>query len=155
MAYAREYLPKLGYKSRVEIMTPLIVSLKGPGVKMSASIPESHIKVYEPEDKLREKINRAYCPVGEIKDNPIYQLCKYVIFPIKGKLKIERDKKYGSDIEFKEFSDFEREYINKKIHPTDLKLTLISDLTKIFSKVRDYFEKHKDVLNELGNQFLP
>lgn len=154
MAYSREYLPKLNYKSRVEIMTPLVVGLKGPGGKMSASIPESHIKVYDSVEQIKSKVNKAYCVIGEIKDNPVYQLCKFVIFPVKGKLKVERDKKYGGDTEFKEFDEFEKAYIEKKIHPTDLKLAVSSELIKIFSNVRSYFEKHRDVLEELGNAFL-
>src|SRR3989344_5866245 len=81
MAFAREYLPQLSYKQRVEIMTPLVVSLKGPGVKMSASMPETCIKVYESEETIRDKINKAYCPSGISKDNPVLQLTKYVIFP--------------------------------------------------------------------------
>src|SRR3990167_2028360 len=79
LAYAREYLPLIKYRSRVEIMTPLVVSLKGPGVKMSASIPETCIKVYESEETIRDKINKAYCPSGISKDNPVLQLTKYVI----------------------------------------------------------------------------
>lgn len=154
MAYAREYLPKLGYKPRVEIMTPLIVSLKGPGVKMSASIPESHIKVYDNAEQIKSKVNKAYCVAGEIKDNPVYQLCKFIIFPVRGKLKIERSKKYGGNAEFTDLKEFEEAYITKKIHPTDLKLAVSSELIKIFAKVREYFEKHRDVLEELGPQFL-
>src|SRR3989344_3745680 len=67
LTLAREYLPQIGYKKRVEIMTPLIVSLKGPGVKMSASMPETSINVYESEESVRKKINKAYCPEGETK----------------------------------------------------------------------------------------
>jgi len=155
MAFAREYLPKLNYKSRIEVMTPLVVSLKGPGVKMSASDPSSHIKVYDSVEAIKTKINKAYCVAGEIEDNPIYQLCKFVVFPVKGKLKIERDTKFGGDIELKSFEDFEKAYIDKRIHPTDLKLAVSSELGKIFSKVRGYFEKHRDVLEELGKNFLP
>src|SRR3989338_6738587 len=62
LAYAREYLALIGYKPRVEIMTPLVASLKGPGTKMSASIPESNIRVYDSEQAIKEKISKAYCP---------------------------------------------------------------------------------------------
>ncbi len=55
LAYAREYLPLIGYQQRIEVMTPLIVSLKGPGVKMSASIPESRILVHDSEETIKKK----------------------------------------------------------------------------------------------------
>ena len=155
MAFAREYLPKIGYKTRVEVMTPLVVSLKGPGVKMSASIPSSHIKVYEPEEQIKEKIKEAYCLAGEIKDNPILQLCKFIVFPIKEKLKIERPKKFGGDSIFSNYADLEKSFLNKEVHPLDLKNTLSKELIEIFSKVRNYFEKNKDILKNLGKEFLP
>jgi|SRR3989344_4025602 len=144
--YAREYLPSIGYKSRVEIMTPLIVSLKGPGIKMSASMPESRILIHDSEETIKKNINNAYCPIGIIKDNPILQLAKFIVFPIKSKLKIERDKKFGGDIIFNNNIDLEKKFSEKKIHPLDLKRGLSNELINVFSKARIYFEKNQDLI---------
>lgn len=154
LAFAREYLPKIGYKQRVEVMTPLVVSLKGPGVKMSASIPETSIKVYDSEEAIREKIKKAYCPAGEAKDNPILQLFRYVVFPLRGKIEIKRSEKFGGDIEFEFYEDLERMFKDKELHPLDLKAALTTELLDIFSKVRKYFGEHKDELESLGSTFL-
>ncbi len=153
MAFAREYLPYINYKPRVEIMTPLVSSLKGPGVKMSASIPDSTIKVYEKEESIKEKISKAYCPLGIAKDNPILQIAKYIVFPIKGKLKIERNPKFGGDILYNNYSVLERDFADKNLHPQDLKNTVSQELINIFSKVRKYFEKHQNLLKELGDNY--
>jgi len=155
MAFAREYLPRIDYEPRVEIMMPLITSLKGQGAKMSASIPDSSIKVYESAENIQRKILNAYCPIGTVKDNPLTQICEFIIFPVKGKLKIERDKKYGGDIVFKNYEEFEKEFLSGKIHPADLKPAVSSNLIDIFKKVREYFEKNKEELNRLGEKFLP
>src|SRR3989338_2090195 len=154
MALAREELPKLGYKPRVEVMTPLVASLKGPGTKMSASIPESHIKVYDSEEKIKNKMNKAYCPEGDIKENPVMQLCQFTIFPIKNKLKIERPAKFGGDIEFKSYKELEKTFMDKKLNPADLKQAVSNELIGIFKKAREYFEKNKDILKGLGEEFL-
>ena len=154
LAYAREYLPKLGYKSRVEIMTPLVASLKGPGTKMSASIPESNVKVYDSEETVKRKINAAYCLAGDVSENSILQLYQYVVFTFKERVTIERDKKYGGDVKFKDYKDLEKAYLAKQLHPVDLKKTLIRELTKAFTKARKHFEKHKDVLKALGPNYL-
>ena len=146
LTYAREYLPLIGYKSRVEVMTPLIVSLKGPGVKMSASIPESRILVHDSKENIKRNINNAYCPTGIVQDNPILQLTKFIVFGIKDKFKIERDKKFGDDIVFNNYPDLEKQFIDKKIHPSDLKNALSNELTNIFNKVRIYFEKNQDLI---------
>lgn len=154
LAFAREYLPKIGYKSRVEIMTPLVVGLKGPGVKMSASMPETNIKLYESEESIKEKIKKAYCPEGVVKDNPVLQLCRYVVFPIKNNIQIERDKKFGGDMKFEFYRDLERNFKNKELHPLDLKNALTENLIDIFSNVRKCFEDNKETLKELGDEFF-
>ena len=154
LAFAREYLPKIGYKPRVEIMTPLVASLKGPGTKMSASIPESSIKVYDSEKAIAKKIEGAYCPVGDVSDNPILQLYQYIAFPFHGKVTVARDKKYGGDVTFKEYADLQKAFVQKELHPVDLKKTLTEILVKSFSKVRKHFEKHQDVLKQLGLHYL-
>lgn len=155
MAFARENLPKLGYKARVEVMTPLVASLRGVDTKMSASIPSSHIKVYDSEEQIKDKISKAYCPVGDIAGNAVVQLCQYVILPIQGKLKVERDKKFGGDIVFSNFEDLKKSFVSKKLHPADLKSGVAGSLSKIFSNARNYFEKNEDILKDLGKEFLP
>jgi tyrosyl-tRNA synthetase len=155
MAFAREFLPILGYRKRVEIMTPLVCSLKGPGTKMSASIPESHIKIYESEESIKKKISAAYCPYGETKDNPVIQIAQFIVFPVKKKLKIEREAKYGGNVEYESFEDLKKDYEEKKIHPKDLKDAIAKELIDIFKNARKYFEKNTETLKELGQEFLP
>ena len=155
MVYAREYLPKIEYKPRVEIIMPLITSLKGPGVKMSSSMPETHIKVYDSEESIKEKLRNAYCPAGIVKDNPLLQICGTVLFPVNKKIKIEREAKFGGDIVFASYSELEAHFTANKLHPLDLKNAVSSELIKTFARARQYFEKHEDMLERLGKNFLP
>ncbi len=154
LAFAREYLPKLGYRPRVEIMTPLILSLKGSGAKMSASIRESHIRVYDSEDQIKKKITNAYCPEGQVEDNPIIQLSQYIVFPIMGQMKIERETKFGGDVAFENLQDLQDSYLKKELHPSDLKNALARELTEIFSRAREFFSKNRAMLAELGEEFV-
>lgn len=153
--FAREYLPKIGYKARVEIMTPLMASLRGPGTKMSASIASSHIKVYDSEQQIKSKIKAAYCPEGEVKDNPVLQLCQYVIFPAVDRLKVERPAKFGGDIIFKSYAGLEKAFAAKELHPGDLKPAVARMLIKTFAKARAYFDRNRDFLEQMGPEFLP
>jgi tyrosyl-tRNA synthetase len=154
MAFARDFLPKIGYAPRVEIIMPLITSLKGPGVKMSSSLPETHIKVYDSVESIKQKVSNAYCPVGELKGNPVIQICQMVIFPLQKKLKVERAAKFGGDIVFNSFSELEQEFAKQRLHPLDLKNAVSSELINIFARARIYFEKHRDILENLGKNFL-
>jgi len=155
MAFAREYLPKIGYEPRIELMQPLIVGLKGPGVKMSSSVPDSVVKIYDSESSIKKKMKGAYCPEGVVKDNPVLQICKYLVFPIRGELLIDRPAKFGGVVEFKDYAALEKVFKAKKLHPLDLKNAVTSELISMFTKVRKYFEKHLDVLEELGPKFMP
>ncbi len=155
LAYAREYLLKLNYRKRVEVMTPLVASLQGPGTKMSSSIPESHIKVYDSVESINRKIKNAYCPAGIIEDNPIIQIAKFLIFPSENRLIVERDEKFGGDVEIDSYPHLEKLFLEKTLHPTDLKNAVASYLIRRFENVRVYFEKHIDFLEDLGKEFLP
>ena len=73
---------------------------------------------------------------------------------MKGKVKISRPEKFGGDVEFEFYEDLERQFTNKEIHPLDLKTALSAELIEIFSKVRKYFEEHRDELESLGSTFL-
>ncbi len=152
--FAREYLPQIGYEKRVEVMVPFITSLFGPGSKMSSSKPETHIKVYDSEEVIRRKISKAYSPVGIVKDNFIIDVIKYLILPSEAGFKVERDKKFGGDIDIKSIEELEAEYTAGKIHPEDLKQAVASYLVKRLERVRKYFESRQDLLKELGEEFL-
>src|SRR3989338_7199559 len=153
MALAREELPRLGYMQRIEVMTPLIASLKGADTKMSASLPDTHIKVYDSEAQIREKISRAYCLAGD-RNNAVLQICRFIVFTIKNRLKIERPAKFGGDAIFESYETLEGDFLNKKLHPADLKKAVADELISVFSPVRKYFERHKDTLTELGKEFV-
>jgi len=117
MVYAREYLPKMGYKERVEIMNPMIRGLVGE--KMSSSIEGTKIDLMDDEETVRRRINKADCVEGDI-NNGILALTKYLIFTIYGKLEITRDEKFGGDIIYNSYEKLEKDFSEKKLHPMGL-----------------------------------
>ena len=136
---AREVLPKLNSKAQVCVHTPLIPSLQGPGSKMSSSVPESLISVRDSEEDVRKKINKAYCPAGETKDNPVLAIAQLIVFPRIKSLRIKRDKKFGGDIDIGSYSELEKIFREKKLHPMDLKKAISEQLIGILSPVRKLF----------------
>ena len=153
--FAREYLPELGYRKRVEIMTPLVASLQGPGSKMSSSMPESHIKVYDSEESIRRKIARAYCPEGVVEENSILQMAQFLVFPVQSSMTIERQEKFGGRLVLNSYAELEAVFREKKLHPADLKASIADILIKRLKPAHEYFDKNKDILRELGSEFLP
>jgi len=141
----RECLPLIGARKPILIFTPLGIGLSGKG-KMSASKKKERLELFADPKKIEEKIASAFCPQNEVKDNPILEYVKYLIFPRIEKFVIEREKKYGGDIEFKTFDELCDQYKKGNIHPYDLKKATARYLIEILKPLRDYFEKHNDML---------
>lgn len=120
----------------VAVHTPLITSLKGPGEKMSKSIPGSGISVTDDYDEIKRTIKNAYCPEKLIKENPVLEITKLLIFPRIKRFKISRPEKFGGDVEFDDYEKLEKEYFQGKIHPLDLKNSVTEELEKIISPIR-------------------
>jgi tyrosyl-tRNA synthetase len=120
----------------VAVHTPLITSLKGPGEKMSKSIPGSGISVTDSYEEIKKTIKNAYCPEKIEKDNPILQIARLLIFPRIKKFKISRPERFGGNVEFESYELLEKEYILGKIHPMDLKNAVTEYLEQIISPIR-------------------
>ena len=125
----------------VALHTPLITSLKGPGQKMSKSLPGSGISVTDSYDEIKKTINGAYCPEGDIIENPLLQIMNLIIFPRFKIIEIKRQDKFGGKLSFKNYSALEKIYSEKKLHPMDLKACATEYLEKIIAPIRKNYEK--------------
>ncbi|HLE07180.1 MAG TPA: tyrosine--tRNA ligase [archaeon] len=137
---AREHLPEIGWRKPVCVHTPMIVSLHGAGEKMSKSIPGSGISLDDNDEYIDSAIKNAYCPAKVLQDNSIMQISKLIIFPRDKGLKIERDKKFGGDVEFTNYEEMERIFVDGGLHPMDLKNAVGRELKKIIAPARKYFK---------------
>lgn len=125
----------------IAIHTPLITSLKGPGEKMSKSIPGSGISVIDSYEEIKKTIKNAYCPEKISEENPILEISKLIIFPRIKKFKITRDKKFGGNLELDNYEDLEKIYLEGKLHPLDLKNAVIEYLEEIIAPIRKNWKK--------------
>lgn len=113
-------------------------------MKMSKSKPDSAVFIDDNEDDIRKKINKAFCPEGEITFNPILDWVKHIIFPnIKDGLAIKREEKYGGDVSYDNYQDLEKDFQNKKLYPTDLKIFVADWLVEFLKPIREHFSKGK------------
>jgi tyrosyl-tRNA synthetase len=144
MVYAREYMPKIGYKARVELLNPIIRGLVGE--KMSSSIEASKIDLLDDEETVKKKINKAECVEGD-PNNGVMALLRYLFFVLKGdkkeKFEIQRPSKFGGDKEYKNYEEVERDFIAKKLHPMDLKVGVANEINSLLKKFRENKEVHE------------
>jgi tyrosyl-tRNA synthetase len=132
----REMMKTLNYNF-IAVHTPLITSLKGPGQKMSKSIPGSGISVTDKYEEIKKTINGAYCLEGNISDNPVLQIVKLIIFPRISKIDIKRSEKFGGNVSYSNYEKLEKDFAEKKLHPMDLKAAVTDYLERIIKPIRE------------------
>jgi tyrosyl-tRNA synthetase len=117
----------------------------GSAIKMSKSKPDSMISIHDDPENVKRKISKAFCPEEQIEENPILEICKFVIFPeLKGNsFLIDRPEKFGGNLEFNSYEELEEEY-KKGLHPLDLKNATAKYINKILEPIHAYFKKHPD-----------
>jgi len=151
---AREIGEKIGYWKPVIISHHMLMGLTPPksnekGVeksieqKMSKSNPASSIFMTDTEKSVDEKFRKAYCPEGQVKENPVLEYCKYIIFEKVEDFVIDRSEKFGGDVSFKNYEELEFAFKKKEIHPLDLKKATAKYINDLLEPVRIHFKKNK------------
>lgn len=158
---AREVGPMLGYWKPVVVSHHMLMGLSKPTTsnedaisraierKMSKSNPDSAIFMTDTLADIQRKINKAYCLEGDTKENPILEYCKYLIFESFDRLGIreftvERPEKWGGNLVFKTYSELEKTFGEKQLHPQDLKMSVVKYLDQLLQPVRKHFEENAE-----------
>ena len=142
--FAEEYLPKLGYKKRSHLMNKMVGGLTGG--KMSASDPNSKIDLLDTSKQVEKKLKKAFCEEGNIENNPILAFIKNVLIPInclqtgKETFEITRPEKFGGNTLYESYEALEKAFVDKEIHPGDLKMSAANALNKLLDPIRKEFE---------------
>lgn len=172
---AREVGPEIGYWKPVVLSHGMLQGLGKPvsdsadsteraiSMKMSKSKPDTAIFMTDTADDVARKINNAYCPEGISEENPILDYCKQVIFeaghlkrstPLlqNGMFNIEREERFGGNVSYSTYEELEKDFLEKKLFPLDLKVAVIKALNELLDPVRKHFEEDdfaKNLLEEI------
>jgi tyrosyl-tRNA synthetase len=145
----RDVASKVGrpVKTPVALHFALLPSLQGGSVrddpvaaKMSKSRPDSALLIHDTPEEIHRKMKKAYCPQGELEDNPVTELCRLVIFPNMGELTIRRPEKWGGDMQFTSYQMLAESFESGQLHPADLKTAVADALAELQRPVRERFE---------------
>ena len=151
---ARDIAPKLKWKKPVAVHHHILLGLQGlqeketdeetlMASKMSKSDPKTCIYMHDTKEELKAKISKAFCPEGQVKGNPLLEYFKYIIFKYVDKIEIKRSDEFGGEVVYNNYKEMEKDFVEKKLHPLDLKNSCIDELDKLITPVREYFEKNK------------
>lgn len=148
---AREIGEELGFWKPVVVSHAMLLGLGKPiskekdpiersiEKKMSKSKPETCIFMTDTTEDVERKINKAFCPEGQVEDNPILEYSKYIIFEKFDSIKVERPAKWGGDMEFKSYQELEKAFVSKELHPQDLKKAVAKKIDELLEPVRQHF----------------
>ncbi len=112
--------------------------------KMSKSRPETFISVHEKPEVVEEKIRKAFCPEGDVANNPVLEICRLIILPKVKEFKVEREEKFGGDVTFASFEELRTAFDAKELHPSDLKNATTRYLNNVLEPIREYFDKNPE-----------
>ena len=153
---AREMAEKMKWKKPVAVHHHMLMGLQGMkelegydedravdaeiSSKMSKSKPETSIFMHDTKQMIMDKLSGAYCPPKVIEGNPLIEYCKYILFRKLNSVKIDREPKYGGNIEFFSLQELESSYRAGKHHPADLKRGVGEGLDEVIAPIRSHFE---------------
>lgn len=153
---AREVGPQLGFWKPVVVSHHMLQGLQKVqdhdegdkisrtiALKMSKSNPDSAIFMTDSTEDIKRKIEKAWAPEGEIKENPVLEYCKYILFESFDELRISRPEKFGGNKTYNTYDELEADYASKALHPMDLKNTVIRKLDELLTPVRRHFEENE------------
>ena len=109
-------------------------------MKMSKSKPDTAIFMTDSKEEVFRKFSKAYCPEGQEQENPILEYAKYIVFEKYNKIVIERLAKFGDNLEIKNYEELRDLFVDKKIHPMDLKNTIAKYIDELLEPIRQHFE---------------
>ncbi|MBS3118872.1 tyrosine--tRNA ligase [Candidatus Woesearchaeota archaeon] len=148
----REIGEKLGFYKPVIISHHMLMGLSEPpaesadtveraiAMKMSKSKPDTAIFMTDTEEDIKRKIKKAYCPEKQVKDNPILEYCRYILFERFEKMEIQRPEKYGGNLSITSYSEMEEIFARGDLHPMDLKTAVTYYVNELIKPVREHFE---------------
>jgi len=152
---ARDIFPKLDLTPPVVVSHHMLMGLKETktektGIegaidkKMSKSDPNSAIFMTDTKEEVEKKFKKAYCPEAQAENNPVLEYFKYIVFEKFDNITIDRPEKYGGNLDFSSYEDLEKSFIEKKVHPKDLKDACAKYINKSLESVREHFRKNED-----------
>jgi len=113
-------------------------------MKMSKSVPGSAVFITDTPEEIKQKLNKAFCPIGDISYNPIINWCEQLIFiNEKSKLEVKRPAKFGGNKSYASLEQLKKDFVSKKLHPMDLKNAVAEYLIRLLEPARKHFEKPK------------
>ena len=158
----KDVFPKMKWKVPIAIHHQLLPGLTKPmqektdveATKMSKSDPNAGIFIHNADEEIRCKIKKGFCEEGVIEYNPILEIARQIIFHEFSIMSIERPEKFGGNVSYDNYESLESDFLQKKLHPTDLKEVVGESLVILISPIRDKLDLTEDLSNLIKSNLV-
>lgn len=156
----REIFPKMKWKVPVAIHHHILAGLGEPEVssdsdsefissKMSKSKAASGIFIHDSDDEIASKFKKAWCPEGVVDKNPILEIFRYVVFHEFNEVIVERTTKFGGNVSYTSYQEIQKDFVEKKLHPSDLKSAASKYVINIIKPIREKIVLTEDLYDAI------
>lgn len=141
--FAKESLPKIGYKQRAHLMNKMVPGLAGG--KMSASEPESKIDVLDAPEVVTKKIKKAIGVPKQVEGNGLLAFAEHVLLPAselreaEAKFVVERERDGKEPLVYGNIEDMHSDYENDVLTPQLLKQAVTKSLNELLAPIQMAF----------------
>ena len=140
-ALAQEILPKIEYKPRAHLMTPMVPGLAGG--KMSASDPDSKIDILDEPAKVERKLKKAHCIAKETEGNGVIAFVKFVLLPLS-KLRTGKPQFIAGEHTYNEIETLKADYEDDELTPQVLKSGVSKALCDFLAPIQEEYRSNKE-----------
>ncbi|EEA25440.1 Tyrosine--tRNA ligase cytoplasmic [Talaromyces marneffei ATCC 18224] len=138
---ATEWLPKLGYRKRAHLVTPMVAGLNGG--KMSSSDPDSKIDLLDPPDVVAKKVRKSEAIPRTIENNGVIALVEYVLLPaakLSGKNEFRVECRDAEPLTYTNIQQLKDDYVNDILTPQLLKPAVAEALTYLMAPISEAYQ---------------
>lgn len=146
--FAKENMPKLGYKVRAHLMNAMVPGL-GEAQKMSSSEPSSKINLLDTPEEVAKKLRKAICVPKQVEGNGIIAFIEHVIFHVEslktgGKPRFTAETREGEVLVYEDIFQLKEDYESDALTPQILKPASIKALNDLLGPIRKDFDANED-----------
>ncbi|KAF2236719.1 tyrosyl-tRNA synthetase [Viridothelium virens] len=139
---AKEWLPKLGYRQRAHLVSPMVAGLKGG--KMSSSDADSKIDLLDPPEVISKKIGKAVAVPRVTDENGILALVESILLPaaaLKGCKEFRVERRDGLDpLLYTDIKQMHDDYKNDILTPQLLKPAVSAALVSLMAPIQAAYQ---------------
>ncbi|KAJ5455192.1 hypothetical protein N7475_010313 [Penicillium sp. IBT 31633x] len=138
---ATEWLPKLGYRKRAHLITPMVAGLSGG--KMSSSIENSKIDLLDSPEAVAKKIRKSEAVPKVVADNGIIALIEFVLLPaaaLAGKKEFRVERRDEEPLVYTDIQQLKDDYTNDVLTPQLIKPAAADALNRLMAPIHQAYE---------------